>query len=195
MNKAIPFALLLLTLTLVACKKDDPTPVETSNALPTTNAYFPLAVGNYWVYDFQSYTPNGEPTGNPSVDSLKVVGDSLIMGELYFQLETNRPVQRTLLLRDDNGVVVSKFGSVMLPNEPDDEIYNAHFGQIGGDTTHFYFDEFPRTEMVETNFGLVSCITQESTHEMFPSFGGATIVDTTYYASFGPVERSYAFGS
>jgi len=193
MKRIIPFVLLLLTLN--ACKKDDPVPADNGTSSADVPTYFPLAIGNYWVYNFQSYDPDGVPFGTTSVDSLQVVGDSLINDELYYQLETSKPVERTLFLREDNGYVVSAFGSIMTTPGPDSEVYNAHYNVISDDTMHFYFDQFPRTDLITTNFGNEECLAQESVHEMFPNFGGAVIIDTTYYASFGPVERSYSFAA
>jgi hypothetical protein len=77
--KRIPLILLCLILLASACKKKEVNPVATFYA---TQYFFPLATGNYWVY--QRVAP-----GSPQyiqTDSVRVVSDTTINGITYYQV-------------------------------------------------------------------------------------------------------------
>ncbi len=187
--------LLLASLFLfIACNEDDEETICPPNFGIESNAYFPMEVGNYWVYEFQTYFLDGSTSGNTSIDSLIVVGDTLIDNQQYFIFTTNKPSPGvTWFLKDSAGTVLSRGGSMVLPPNPRQDFYNEHYGTAEGDTVYHYYDQFPSLDVVSTNFGSEECLLQEATHIAYPPFGNDPVVDTSYYASFGPVQRSYAY--
>lgn len=157
-----------------------------------------MQTGNYWIFEFQTHMPDGSLTGNVSTDSLVVVGDTLLDDVFYHVIHTDKPSANSVwYLRDDHGVIVNQWGSTILPPNPTDEIFNFHHYVLEGtnDTLFRYIDEFPSLDYVETNFGEVECMFQKASHMIFPLADEITHVDTTYYSSFGPVQRSYAYFS
>lgn len=182
---------------ITSCVEDDEAVTLPFDEGLVVNAFFPLEIGNYWVFEFQTQLPDGSTTGNISIDSLIVVGDTLIDETLYYLLTTQKPLSNTTwFLTDSSGYIMSKGGSVILPPVISETMYNEHYGMNLSDTTYYYFDQFPRNEAVSTNFGVIDVFTHEATHIVYPPIGDYNaLVDTSYYADFGPVQRSYAFGS
>jgi hypothetical protein len=184
----------LCLLVISACKKDV---IDCPQTSPTVskNAHYPLEIGNYWIYEFQTYLPDGTITGTMTLDTLKVVGDTLIEDNSFFVIHTDKPTPNAVwYLRDNEGSILTKYGSMVLPPSPTEEIFNDHHYVLNeSDTLFYYYDKFPLKEMFETNFGVEECMRQEATHIMFPLADNNEVVDISYFASFGPVQRSYAF--
>ena len=191
-NNLILIASLFL---FVACNDDDKEIICPDEPESKSNAYFPLQTGNYWVYEFQTHLPDGSTGGNISIDSLIVVGDTLIDEQQYFMLTTNKPsANATWFLKDSAGTILSRGGSMVLPPNPRQDFYNEHYGISEGDTAYHYLDQFPSSDFVSTNFGIEECMLKEATHIVYAPYNH-TLVDTSYYAAFGPVERSYSYSS
>ena len=120
---------MLLSIALItACNSDD----ESDNCPITpqipTNEFFPLKIGNYWGFEFQNRTPDGEPVGSITIDSMIVQGDTLIDDLRFHVLTTNKPwANTTWFLRDSSGYILSR-SSLVLPPSPRETIYNEHYG-------------------------------------------------------------------
>tara|TARA_Y100000768_G_C23963091_1_gene676443 strand:+ start:1250 stop:1882 length:633 start_codon:yes stop_codon:yes gene_type:complete len=127
----ITIALIFFT----ACKKDDD---STSNKSASKNSYFPLKIGNYWVYENYEIDANGTETKTSQIDMITIERDTIIKGNKYYVLEgTQYPLSskewKTLeFLRDSSGYIVdndgrihfskNNFTDVLLDSE-DDSVY------------------------------------------------------------------------
>ena len=190
---------LLGTLLITSCKKDqieEPDPeIAICGGAIIVNANFPMTTGSYWVYEFQTHMPDGSVNPAITMDTVRVVGDTTINGKGYRIFTRNLPMPSEYYLRDSSGYIVNQSGSVFLTPAPDyPQIYNDHYGMIGADTTHHYWDEFPGYESVTNTLGTFSCIQKTSWHDVWPSFGMSS-ADTLYFSSIGQVQRSYSFFS
>ncbi len=190
------FPLFVGVLAITACKKEV---IDCPQESPTIskNAYYPLEIGNYWIYEFQTYLPDGSTSGTISMDTLKVVGDTIMDDNSFFVIHTDKPTSNGVwYLRDNEGSILTRYGSMVLPPSPTEESYNEHHYVLGdSDTLFYYYDKFPLKELVETNFGEEECMRQEATHIVYPLAENNEVVDISYFASFGPVQRSYAYVS
>ncbi|PWJ43195.1 hypothetical protein [Sediminitomix flava] len=74
---------LVFTL-LFSCDKDD-----SSLTSPSLGNYFPLAIGNYWVYEHYQIDSLGNEIRRNQLDSVIISRDTLINGLQYFVLEGN----------------------------------------------------------------------------------------------------------
>jgi hypothetical protein len=98
----------ILFVFLWSCNKDDD---------PTgSKDYFPLAVGNYWVYDHYSIDEDGVETKFPANDSLSITRDTVIRNQTYFVLEgidfsTNE--WKIVEIRDSSNYLVDSNGKVL----------------------------------------------------------------------------------
>jgi hypothetical protein len=104
---------LILTL-LASCDKDDSNsiidPVETKD-------YFPLKIGNYWIYKHYDIDSIGNVTERNRTDSVIISRDSIINSNQYFILEgTNYPFNSKWgivdILRDSSGYLVNEKGKI-----------------------------------------------------------------------------------
>lgn len=99
--------ILAVCLSLSACKKED-----LNISLCNPEKYFPLEIGNYWIFNNFIRYDNGLVDGNDT-DSLYVSGDSLMLGYRFYHLEGSfnyRPVD--FWLTYDQGQVISSDGYV-----------------------------------------------------------------------------------
>lgn len=190
--------LITTCITISSCKKDEVPECEVAEEPAiTTNDYFPVSVGSYWVYEFRTHQITGEISPNSSLDTLKVVGDTVLDGETFFVFNTDKPTDNTVWFRRiDQGEVVSQSGTLVCP--PDNSyagVYNSYyFVTGGGDTTNHVWEEFSGYEMVSSTFGpTYSCIQKTKYNENWPILGGDTFADTMYYSPIGILQRSYSY--
>ena len=195
--KTTLFKLVLLAFVLIACKKEkDPEQGQIDQSIPI-NEYFPLAIGNYWVYEFQTKLPSGEYIGNVIIDSINVIGDSIINDETFFVLTSNKPqANRQYYLRDSSGYIINNRGDIYLHPQPDTEMHDAHYGTFEGDTLYYFWKEYENDIVnIQSPLGNYECISQLHIHQMQPDFGGLLTIDSNYYSHIGILQRSYAFSS
>ena len=106
------FLLFFSILGFYACNKDLPAdpPQDTD---PTFNDYFPMSIGSFWVYEYVTKNADGVIIGNPSYDTTKVIGDTLIGSHNYYVLTLNKPMNNTrITLRDSAGYIIDQNGNI-----------------------------------------------------------------------------------
>lgn len=190
--------LLLATLLFASCSKDDDSEECPQNTF--TNPYFPMNTGNYWVYEVVCKDEDGIQTGNTRIDSLIVVGDSLINGISYKVFEGF--MGTPWIYRDSLGYIVSNTGRIVLPPGHSDEIFYSDIkyietsnGTITDDTLFVVKEVCPSIDVVNTNFGSESCLLKTITHETGEWLDYKISVDSAYYANFGAVQLSYSYSA
>ena len=188
-------SILVIFLTLLiyySCTKTDSNPQTTVPVM--TNDYYPMAVGNYWVYEFVNKDPEGNIVGNSSIDSIKIVTDTLILEKLFYVFETNRPYPNTRFMRHDSaGYIVDQHGDLKLLPAANEALYHFHYGYVGNDTAYSYWESFVDNINTQTSLGNYTCLGRLAYHEAWPSFGGNTSVDSNLYAPIGQLTRSYSY--
>ncbi len=102
--------LLVLSLGLffASCCDDDPVQNETSN-------YFPLNIGNYWVYENYEIDTLGFQTQEHVLDSIYIDRDTMINNLQYFIVEGSRFLYSGNLVgffRDSSGYLVNERGEI-----------------------------------------------------------------------------------
>lgn len=126
--------------TLLACKKKDPE-VEPK----PKDTYFPLAVGNQWVYDTYSVSNDDEETLLPDLrDTIRVEKDTLINGKSYFLLRSSFTPNNDIhlifadmfntALRDSSGYIVNSDGVVCF--SPDFKSHDTLRTYVGRDISY-----------------------------------------------------------
>jgi hypothetical protein len=128
MRKIIIAAFSLGLVALISCQKDNE-----SNKNPSGQDYieipnyFPLAIGNYWVYENYKIE-NHQETLLDNLDSLRITKDTLIGGETFFILEGERfpPVSTKRILRDSLHYIIDNKGSIYFADEVSGFVYYNH---------------------------------------------------------------------
>jgi hypothetical protein len=107
--------LILISICISACKKEDSTPQPQPSG-PVPGNYTPLTIGSYWVYDWYQVDSSGNSTFMNKTDSMYISGDILIAGYTYAVLEKNFFGGITInqkYLRDSLGYLVSDQGVIL----------------------------------------------------------------------------------
>lgn len=104
-----------LSIGLLSCKKDDPAePAPTPTPVPASPNYYPMKVGNYWIYDTYLVDTNNVETYQGR-DSIYVKADTVINGNTYHIIDRtgNGPMHfSTSFLRDSADCVVNSTGHI-----------------------------------------------------------------------------------
>lgn len=111
--KQVMLAVGISTFFLTACKKEDPeTFVSEENSTPAYE--FPNKAGSYWAYNWYSIDSSGVETLLSQVDSLFVLGDTIINGNTYAIYRGNNMSTNyiTYFQRDSSGYIVNEHGDI-----------------------------------------------------------------------------------
>ena len=114
MKKAI--FLTSLILLIFSCKKDNVTKT------PSVNDYFPMKIGNYWVYQEYQIDTNAIEKPLNYIDSIFISNDTIINGKTYFVFVTKSksflfPPDNLSFYRDSSGNLVTQEGQILLSTE------------------------------------------------------------------------------
>ncbi len=142
----------MIAVVFTACRKSEDGP----NPVPATKNYFPLAVGNYWVYENYQIYPDGNRVKKDEVDSLFISEITELNGKSYFHLKGTRyPVNNTIstiyYLRDSSDYLVNHIGVIEFsPDNFSDTLFAELVNQQEVDT--FYYLSY---QMVEEDVPVV----------------------------------------
>lgn len=97
---------------LNSCKKEQ---LEIPTAEKPNNCYSPNTNGSYWIYDWLKVDTNGVETTLPFKDTIRVIGDTTINGNVYTitrgtSMDSNI---RNFYNRDSSGYLVNSLGDIM----------------------------------------------------------------------------------
>ncbi len=109
---------LLPVILLAACEKDDENNDDQNNEQTAVN-YYPMQVGNYWVYQSEGVDASGNPTGQTGQDCVVIVKDTTINGELFykhnkFKLQNGvyKKWMADYYLRDSASCIIDNYGMI-----------------------------------------------------------------------------------
>lgn len=132
-----------LIIFLFSCKKDsieNPSGpiVSRSGSFPLDANYFPLKIGNYWIYQQFVIDTNGIETPTNNFDSCYVKKDTLIKGKKFFILY--RPpylgIDTKQIIRDSSGYIVDHNGNKIFSSDNFVTSLFKNFKLIGTDTLY-----------------------------------------------------------
>ena len=102
-------------LLLAACNENPDT------VLQPPHDYFPLSVGNYWIYDHYEVMETGEETLTGRRDSIYIEKVKLIGSDVYYIIKGSRFLcghfftsQDYQVIRDSSGYLINENGSVFM---------------------------------------------------------------------------------
>lgn len=116
------FGLYLIFLT--SCKKEDkqPDPIDPE----TPNYTTPSTVGSYWVYEDFVVDSTGNITSTGQIDSVYLLGDSIINGKSYFMYgNTAGSFPQLKFERDSSGYIVNESGYILYSYSNLGNIYHS----------------------------------------------------------------------
>lgn len=149
MRKFIYLGLVFAIFCIASCKKDE-TPVVKDLPPEYVPNYFPLAIGNYWVYENFRIRDN-QVELMEELDSIIVIGDTLIRSESYFILDTYiepTGMSRINILRDSLGYITDPFGRISLTLNRPGEVFYTSIQYDGNNDTVIYQESYINPEEV-----------------------------------------------
>lgn len=166
---------------------------------PTSSSYFPLAIGNYWVYEITNYDYNiFSGVVFDQKDTMRVLGDTLIRNHTYFAIESDarwytpfQTVKETSYYRDSAGYIVNSLGNVKFSaTDLDNTLFIWEL-----QPTDYYIEYSVQDSIIQqfTPAGLFDCLDfkgvpytpnrqDRSVHNCY-SAGVGLIYETSIYAS------------
>ena len=103
--------LLAIAALLFSCQKDND--LQNEKTYPN---YYPLEIGNYWVYENYQIKPSGEEILGSFVDSIVINRDTIINGNVHYIMEGKKlPLYASTwsiidIVRDSSGYIVNHEG-------------------------------------------------------------------------------------
>ena len=173
----------LLIFSFLSCKKDTNTPDKPAD--PVTEHY-PSKVGSYWVYHWYSIDSNGVETLLSEIDTISIVGDTLLSGKKYaIYKEMFMGWQQNLTYRrDSSGYIVDQLGQVRYSYVNFKDSF-----EMGSDTGiwNYYSKMFNKPDKVQVPAGSFSCVERRKVHYNDPAIpltacGDTVITFGTYYS-------------
>lgn len=96
-----------------ACKKDDP--ADNEPQVTSADYFFPLKVGNYWVYETLNTQDN-----STTLDTIRILNDTVVNGKTFFRFNSLTPlifgISSEYLLADSSGYIIDPTGFVYMAN-------------------------------------------------------------------------------
>lgn len=96
-------------ISLSSCSKNNSGPVQIPVAEEKVTDYFPLTVGNYWIYQLFEADTSMVPVATGDFDSMYVEKDTIVNGN-SFKKVSNSYLYETSLLRDSADFLVNELG-------------------------------------------------------------------------------------
>ncbi len=157
--KRLFFIAVALLFASVACKKDeisDPVPAKSS-----VLDYMPLKIGNYWVYETFGCDSGEVNCISKSIDTSRIIKDTLINDKKYFKLVGNYHLfVDPLYIRDSGDYLVDHNGKVLFTHTDSLQIFNEHvITGLGDDTVFYYYDKLTSQNIqVSVDAGIFDCL-------------------------------------
>ena len=162
--KATIIILLTVILSLISCKDDNPTDkkeFQIINANITSNSFFPLAVGNEWVYDYIIIDTN--------LQHIKITGKIVLKDQEYFvctstlfNKDKTIDYENTFYVRTNDGMKFYEFKdsseSLILDFSDNitDSIYKLNYKTIDIPYLDLPFGRFNNCKRIETTIAFAS---------------------------------------
>ncbi len=107
----------MLLVLLSSCQKKGQNPVAPNASNDKIADYYPLSVGNYWIYEIYEGDSASDLTDQNRIDSIYVEKDSLINGKIFKVIKTTFLGQITLI-RDSSDYIVTSDGQKIFSTNP-----------------------------------------------------------------------------
>ena len=157
------FIVLFITIiifTLPSCNEKNETDPEPQNSIVK---YFPLKVGNYWVYERSSCDSSWSDCNSISIDTNWITKDTLINNMMYYKIEGKNVVghNNPYFLRDSSDYIISPSGHIFLSNKDfENKIHERYEIQPTNNDTLFYiyYQFIDKPNIANVPAGTFDCI-------------------------------------
>lgn len=132
----------LLTFLIFSCSKDDPIECRPYNTEGIVDWDYPTETGSFWVYEWFSLDSNGVETPMNNIDTVRIVGDSIVAGNTFAVYEEQffGNSYNTILRRDSSGFIINHLGQQDYSYVEFEEEYEPGTLNTGGLETLFLYN-------------------------------------------------------
>ncbi len=135
MKRSIVF--LMMALFIASCKKEGSNPVESIGSQEKVTDYFPLTVGNYWIYEYYMSDSTLNFIDKNVIDSTYVEKDSIYNGNVYAVVRSSYWSKIVTLIRDSSDYLVMQKGQKLFTiNQNNSNLFDGYMSYP--DTTYYY---------------------------------------------------------
>lgn len=194
------FYLGFVTILFASCEKSDSNLIVTSEE---NKDYFPLGIGNYWIYSHYEVDSSGNETERDRIDSITVSRDTVINNYQYFVLEQTRIKKSGSLggvidiLRDSSGYIVNEKGEIRFSADNFTDILASEPGVFGDDTLYtltYKMETFPDQVSVPAgDFEVLNYKGTVTTPQQTPGILNPRYINNLYSDNVGKVLETYLY--
>ena len=201
MKSIISLSLLMTIFLFISCNKDEPEPTP-APPVESVLDYYPLEIGNYWVYQRSGCDSTWENCDSLDTDTTRVVKDTIINNHTYFKLEgyTELGHKSVAYLRDSSDYIVSSNGNIIFSNKDFESILKERYEIFNGDTIFYYYVKMEEEPVpFESPAGVFECLDRKMTlfiqkdnfekpiniHHLFAKGVGPVFSQAVYAISLG----------
>ena len=195
--KRILFLLLAITLAFASCKKSNNNNDETEESVLS---YYPLKVGNFWVYERSLCDSTWTDCTWQSTDTCIITKDTIIADNKYFKIEGRNLLGNDIpiYLRDSSYYIIDNFGNIhMTITDFDNILYERYILDNGGLDTlfHIYRQMKNYPNYIITPAGSFNCLdNRTSLFRIQDNFNKEFNAHYYFTKNVGPVYENAMFG-
>jgi len=193
------FYLGLVIILLASCKKDDS---SVQNIPVEKNSYFPLKIGNYWIYKHYDIDQLGNETEMDRTDSVLITRDTIIDSKQYFVLEgKDYPYNKNWgildCLRDSSGYIVNEKGQIKFSSGNFSDTLASKVDVMNGDTLYALTYKMERVTNLVTvpagEFDVLNFKGTVTTPQQYRGIDNPRFIDNLYAENVGKVLQTYFY--
>ena len=196
--KRIIFLILILAIGFSSCKKDDPNPEPDPIPQDSVLDYFPLSVGNYWVYERSNCDSTWTDCHTLKNDTIRITKDTLISNQKYFKIESTNPLNYYVpsFLRDSLDYIVNNNGEIIMSHTD----FDTKFGEkyiVSQDTIYHWYVQMQEEYFdIQVPAGTFNCLEKRLSFFRHQENFEHEFNTHVYYAKgIGPVYYNWMYAS
>ncbi len=185
----------VLSIALTACKNNDnPDPLPAH----TVSDYFPLAVGNMWVFDVSSCDSTWTDCTYLRTDTNHITKDTLINAHIYYKIEGGDLINpKPVFIRDSLDYLIDSEGNILFSDKDFETRLSEEYIISNTDTLFHWYTQMQEDEVsIQVPMGSFNCLdNQLSFFRWKENFETEFNGHSCYSEGIGPVYQSALLAS
>lgn len=186
----------IVAVLFASCKKDEPEQITPTQPLESVLDYYPLADGNYWVFQQTYYDSSGNVLPQSwGADSIVVKNDTIINNKTYHIVEdygfAGSTTLRTYFYRDSANCIVNNEGTIIFSINPG---YTETHILTPDTLAYINYSFVDNVENISVPAGSYNCVDFKG--EMFrkeDNFSVPYLLNNYFCKNIGPVKKTRMF--
>jgi hypothetical protein len=182
-------------MSFMACQKEN---ASTSTITINTENYFPMKVGNYWIYVNSEVSSTGVETVNEGLDSVFIEKDTIVNSKLFYKFVTYNTKYKTYskgrLLRDSLQNIFTEKDKIIFSAKNFKDTFEFDYNNIELFKTKYY--KMEKENNIVSSTGTYNCLDYRLTAILKqPALDGDTVryCHTYYSNNIGLLQKKAGF--